>query len=186
MDGVRLVPLQPEDASLIRATAELLVEGFREHYPDAWPTLESALDEVRESFGPGRISRIALDEQGKVQGWIGAIPTYRGHVWEIHPVVVGLQTQRQGIGRALVGEVERLAKEQNVLTLWVGTDDEDDQTTLSGVDLYPIVWDHVRTVRNLGGHPYEFYQKLGFTIVGVVPDANGWGRPDILMAKRVK
>lgn len=186
MDGVRLVPLQPEDASLIRATAELLVEGFREHYPDAWPTLESALDEVRESFGPGRISRIALDEQGKVQGWIGAIPTYRGHVWEIHPVVVGLQTQRQGIGRALVGEVERLAKEQNVLTLLVGTDDEDDQTTLSGVDLYPNVWDHVRTVRNLGGHPYEFYQKLGFTIVGVVPDANGWGRPDILMAKRVK
>ena len=40
-------------------------------------------------------------------------------------------------------------------------------------------------VRNLRGHPYEFYQRCGFTIVGVVPDANGLGKPDILLAKRV-
>lgn len=33
--------------------------------------------------------------------------------------------------------------------------------------------------------PYEFYQKLGYAIIGVVPDANGLGKPDILMAKRV-
>jgi hypothetical protein len=35
------------------------------------------------------------------------------------------------------------------------------------------------------GHPFEFYQKCGFVIVGVVPDANGYSKPDILMAKRV-
>jgi aminoglycoside 6'-N-acetyltransferase I len=35
-------------------------------------------------------------------------------------------------------------------------------------------------------HPYEFYKKVGFTIVGVLPDANGFGKPDIFMAKRVK
>ncbi len=29
------------------------------------------------------------------------------------------------------------------------------------------------------------YQKRGFVIVGVVPDANGLGKPDILMAKRI-
>ncbi len=38
-------------------------------------------------------------------------------------------------------------------------------------------------IRNPGGHPYEFYQKLGYVIVGVVPDANGFGKPDIYMAK---
>jgi len=34
-------------------------------------------------------------------------------------------------------------------------------------------------------HAEAFYQKCGFVIVGVVPDANGLGKPDILMAKRV-
>lgn len=28
--------------------------------------------------------------------------------------------------------------------------------------------------------------EVGFVIVGVMPDANGWGKPDIFMAKRVK
>jgi len=32
---------------------------------------------------------------------------------------------------------------------------------------------------------YEFYQKLGFVIVGVMPDANSFGKPDIYLAKRV-
>jgi hypothetical protein len=44
---------------------------------------------------------------------------------------------------------------------------------------------HLARIENRRGHPFEFYQKLGYAIVGVVPDANGWGKPDILMAKRV-
>ncbi len=36
-----------------------------------------------------------------------------------------------------------------------------------------------------GGHLYGFYQRVGYTIVGVLPDANGFGRPDIFMAKRI-
>ena len=34
-------------------------------------------------------------------------------------------------------------------------------------------------------HALEFYRKLGYTLIGVVPDANGYGNPDILMAKRL-
>jgi len=45
---------------------------------------------------------------------------------------------------------------------------------------------HARRIRNLRRHPYGFYQKLGFALVGVLPDANGPGRPDIFMAKRVR
>jgi aminoglycoside 6'-N-acetyltransferase I len=41
-------------------------------------------------------------------------------------------------------------------------------------------------MKNLRGHPYGFYQKLGFSIVGVMPDANGFGKPDIYMAKRCR
>jgi aminoglycoside 6'-N-acetyltransferase I len=43
----------------------------------------------------------------------------------------------------------------------------------------------VTHIKNLKRHPYEFYQKLGYVIVGVMPDANGLGLPDILMAKSV-
>jgi aminoglycoside 6'-N-acetyltransferase I len=55
---------------------------------------------------------------------------------------------------------------------------------LSNTDLYPDVTKHILNIKNLHQHPYEFYQKLGFVIVGVIPDANGIGMPDITMAKR--
>ena len=51
---------------------------------------------------------------------------------------------------------------------------------------YPDVWPHIANIKNIKGHPYSFYQKMGFVITGVVPDANGPGKPDILMAKRVR
>ena len=70
-------------------------------------------------------------------------------------------------------------------TIWLGTDDENNQTSLGGIDLYPNVLDHLANIRNLNNHPYEFYLKVGFVIVGVIPDANGPGKPDIMMAKRL-
>ncbi|MGI0486414.1 hypothetical protein ACN4EK_13320 [Pantanalinema rosaneae CENA516] len=73
------------------------------------------------------------------------------------------------------------------MTLWLGTDDEESKTTLSGINLYPNVWEHIATIKNRRQHPYEFYQNCGFVIVGVMPDANGLGKPDtaIYMAKRL-
>ncbi len=82
-------------------------------------------------------------------------------------------------------DLEGRVHEQGGITLYLGTDDEKNQTSLADVDLYPDLWGQVARIRNLGGHPYEFYQRLGFTIIGVIPDANGLGKPDILMAKRL-
>jgi aminoglycoside 6'-N-acetyltransferase I len=183
--GIRIIDLHPDDMERIVEVATLLLEGFKEHAPDAWPDMEAALEEVRESLGPGRISRVAVDEGGTVLGWIGGLPHYDGHVWELHPLVVHVAHQRQGIGQALVADLEERVRERSALTLWLGTDDEDDMTTLSGVDLYPNPLEHLARIRNLRGHPYEFYLKMGFVVVGVMPDANGWGKPDIYMAKRV-
>jgi aminoglycoside 6'-N-acetyltransferase I len=182
---MHIIDLQPTDNQTIHEVAEMLVAGFAEHWPEAWPSIDSALETVRESFGPEHISRVALDEQGTALGWIGAIAQYDGNVWELHPLVVRPNLQRQGIGRALVTDLETCVRERGGLTIWLGTDDEDHLTSLSGVDLYPNVWEHIAAIRNLGGHPYEFYQKLGFVITGVMPDANGPGKPDIFMAKRV-
>lgn len=177
--------LLPTDERCIRQVACMLVDGFSEHEPDAWPAVEAALAEVRESLEPGRLSRVAYDRRGVVVGWIGAIAHYDGRVWEIHPLVVHPTWQGKGIGRALVEDIEQQARARGGVTLQLGTDDTHGRTTLSGIDLYPNVWRHVAAIQNLGRHPYEFYQKLGFVITGVVPDANGPGKPDILMAKRI-
>jgi aminoglycoside 6'-N-acetyltransferase I len=183
---MQILDLRPDNEPLIRQVAALLVAGFADHWPDAWPTLEAALAEVRESFGDGRLSRVALDEQGAALGWIGGISQYGGHVWELHPLVVDVARQGQGIGRALVTDFEAQVRARGGLTITLGSDDEAGLTTLAGVDLYPNVWEHIARIQNPGRHPYEFYQKLGFVIVGVVPDANGLGKPDILMAKSVR
>ena len=62
---------------------------------------------------------------------------------------------------------------------------ENYRTSLGGIDLYPDVLDKLRSIENVGGHPFEFYLKAGYHVVGVIPDANGFGKPDILMAKRI-
>ena len=182
---MHIVDLRPDDEAAIRQVAALLVEGFAANWPEAWPDLESALEEVRESFAVGRISRVALDEGAMVLGWIGGISQYRGHVWELHPLVVRVNQQGKGIGRALVTDLEERVKEHGGLTITLGTDDVNQQTTLAGINLFPNVCEHLAHLRNLSHHPYEFYQKLGYVIVGVMPDANGLGKPDILMAKSV-
>lgn len=182
---MRIVDLHAGSPAAIRQTAAMLVEGFKEDWPDAWPDLDSALAEVRESLEPGRISRIAVDDSGDVVGWIGAIRQYGGHVWELHPLVVKSERQRQGLGRALVADLEAQVRARGGLTLWVGTDDESGMTSLFGINLYPNLLEHLAGIRNLRGHPYEFYLKLGFVIAGVIPDANGPGKPDIFLAKSV-
>jgi aminoglycoside 6'-N-acetyltransferase I len=183
---VSISDLDPANEETVRQVAELLVEGFKDDWPDAWPDVDAALEEVRESFGEGRISRVALDERGAVLGWIGGIPSYEGKVWELHPLVVRPEVRRRGIGRALVADLEERVRERGGITLWLGSDDESGMTSLSGVDLYPDVLEHLANIENLRGHPYSFYQKLGFSIVGVMPDASGFGKPDIYMAKRCR
>jgi aminoglycoside 6'-N-acetyltransferase I len=180
-----IIDLRPDDEQAIQQAAALLVEGFRQHWPDAWPDMDSALKEVREMLAADRLCRAAIDQDGTLLGWIGGIPQYDGNVWELHPLVVKPDRQGQGIGRALVADLEDRVHERGGLTITLGTDDEDGMTTLAGIDLYPNVWEHIARIKNLRGHPYEFYQKLGYVITGVMPDANGPGKPDILMSKRV-
>lgn len=183
---IRIVDLLSADEPLIHQAAELLVIGFRTHWPDAWPDMAAALDEVCEALAPDKICRAAVDDDGTVLGWIGGIPNYDGNVWELHPLVVRPDRQRQGIGRALMADLEAQVAGRGGLTLWLGTDDEDNMTSLSGVDLYDDLLGHLAAIRDLKGHPFQFYRKCGFVIAGVVPDANGPGKPDILMAKRVR
>ena len=79
-----------------------------------------------------------------------------------------------------------IEEKQGGINIFLGTDDEDYMTSLAGTDLYPNVAEHIINIKNLRKHPYEFYKKMGYMIVGVIPDANGFGKPDIWMAKRIR
>lgn len=182
---MKIINLSPNNDSLIQQAAQLLVDAFREHWPDAWPTLEEALEEVQEMLEQERICRVAVDERENLLGIIGGIPGYDGNVWELHPLAVQLSTQGQGIGRALVADFEEQVRLQDGLTITLGSDDEDGMTSLANADLYENLWEKIRDIHNLKNHPFAFYQKMGYVITGVVPDANGRGKPDILMGKRV-
>ncbi len=163
-----------------------MVDAFHEHWPDAWPTFEHGLEEANEWFEEGKIIRAAVNKNENLLGIIGGISQYDGHVWELHPLAVQPSMQGQGIGRALVEDFEEQVRQRGGLTITLGSDDEDGMTSLSNVDVYENLWEKVKNICNLKRHPYEFYQKMGFVITGVVPDANGIGKPDIIMSKRVK
>lgn len=182
---IRIIDLTSDQPALVEQTARLLLEGFGEMAPDAWNTIEEALEEVHESLEPDRISRVALDNENNVIGWIGGIPAYDGNVWELHPMVVDPTMQGKGIGRQLIADLEAQVKARGGLTLMLGSDDETGMTSLYGVDLYPNPLEKLLNVSNLRRHPFEFYLKCGFVFTGIVPDANGFGKPDIILSKRI-
>lgn len=170
----------------IEQAAVLLHDAFHGR-TESWQDLASARQEVFESLVSERISRVAVDGQENVVGWIGGIPSYHGRVWELDPLVVAADQRRRGIGRALVEDLERILTEHGAQTLWLGSDDENGETSLSALDLYADIPEAIRAFRKIGGeHPCEFYFRLGFRITGVLPDANGPGQPDIFFAKRVR
>jgi aminoglycoside 6'-N-acetyltransferase I len=117
---INIIDLRPESAQAVAETADLLYRGFREHNPNGWPNTEAALQEVQESLQEGHISCIAVNIENKVLGWIGCFGKYQGHVWELHPLVVDPDYQRQGIGRALVEDLEERVKERGGTTIWLG------------------------------------------------------------------
>ena len=182
---MKIITLTKENDALVQQAAQLLVDAFREHWVDAWPTLEEGLQEVHEMLEVERICRAAIDEDNNLLGVIGGIPQYDGHVWELHPLAVQPAMQGRGIGKLLVEDLEQQVHLRGGLTVTLGSDDEDNMTSLSNVNLYENLWDKIRDVRNFKRHPYEFYQKLGYVITGIVPDANGIGKPDIILSKKV-
>jgi aminoglycoside 6'-N-acetyltransferase I len=173
-----------QDADLIEQAAALLYEVFQTR-TESWPSLESARETVVASLEVGKVSRVMLDPKAGVIGWIGGMPEYAGRVWEVHPLVVAEQHRRRGVGRALLSDLESIAAARGGLTLWLGSDDERNETTLSNVDLYSDVPGFIRDARNHAQHPLPFYERVGFRVVGVMPDANGRGKPDIFLAKPI-
>jgi aminoglycoside 6'-N-acetyltransferase I len=176
VDFATLTPAQLGEA------ARILREALARHQ-DAYGAPGEAQAQVAKFLdSPERLAFAALEGEALL-GWVGAIRGY-SHAWELHPLVVDPVRHGAGIGRALVAALENAARAEGMLTLHLGTDDDFGGTSLHGVDLFPDVLAKAREARSTD-HPMGFYQRLGFEVVGLVPDANGFGKPDILMAKRL-
>jgi aminoglycoside 6'-N-acetyltransferase I len=128
--------------------------------------------------------RVLVDGDKPV-GWIAARPQGHG-VWELHPILVAPAYQRRGHGRTLVAEIERLALAQGARTMILSTADAVRATTIGGIDLFANPLTALATIDVTdakAGHAYQFWVKVGYSLVGVLPDAEGPGIPSIQCAK---
>ena len=133
---------------------------------------------------PERFALAALNGE-RLLGWVGGVRDY-SHSLQLHPLVVDPPLHRQGIGRALVTTLEARAAEEGFLAIHLGTDDDFGGSNLFGADIFPDALTKLAGIAPMPrGHPFFFYRKLGFEPVGVIPDANGFGKPDLLMSKRL-
>jgi aminoglycoside 6'-N-acetyltransferase I len=181
---VEIVPFAAISAAQRRAAADILVRAFT-HAPAAWHTLEAATAQVDTFFEDEERTAIAALEGARLVGWVGRIRAY-SHAAELHPLAVDPDFQRRGVGAALVRALEDLVRSEGALTLFLGADDDFGGTTLFGVDPFPDLIATLARVEAVGDrHPLGFYRKMGFKLAGIFPDANGRGKPDILLAKRL-
>jgi aminoglycoside 6'-N-acetyltransferase I len=167
-----------EAAQILRAALAHLPSGYR--------APGEAEAEVERRCGDSDWLGYAAVEDGRLLGWIGAIRSY-AQGWEIHPLVVAPAHQRRGIGASLLARLEARAQTDGVLTLFLGSDDDYGGTTLFGRELFPDVLSQAATAETTTrGHALAFYRRHGYRIVGLLPDVNGAGRPDILLAKPLR
>ncbi|MDR2751080.1 MAG: GNAT family N-acetyltransferase [Clostridiales bacterium] len=172
-------------SSLTRKQLEQAAQMLSDEIPYGWPSVEDAVEEICAQFASENIL-LSLVDNGDVIGWCGILPSYQGKVFELHPLVVRKDCQRKGYGAALVKAAEEAARERGGITLWLGSDDQapDGETSLANANLYSDLPDKLKNF-NPGSHNAAFYLRMGFQVVGVMPDANGLGKPDIYMAKRI-
>lgn len=180
---MKIQDLTPDDTEWIEQAAALLVD-YSPNRAARWPDLEAAYETIDDILEDEEsVACVALSDAGNVTGFAAASPRYT-HAWELHPLVVGRDHQRRGVGRALVEAVEERVAEDGGLTLYLGADDLDGNTTAAREDLFPGVLDHAQKVEAKSRrHPLGFFEKLGYEVIGIIPDAHGPGQPDVWMAR---
>jgi len=168
-----------------KQAAQILLETFPK--ADMWPDIneQKAIETVNECTSGENIAiGIKINEQ--LIGWMGLIPMYE-KTWEIHPMVIKHEYQKKGYGKILIDEMEKAAREKGIIGIVAGSDDETNKTSLSEKELTgENLFEEINKIKNYKNHPFEFYIKCGFSIVGIIPNANGPNKPDIWLWKDIR
>jgi len=102
-------------------------------------------------------------------------------------MVISRKFHGYGYGRKLLAEMERIALEKGLIGIFAGSDDETDSTSLSDREITAEnIFHEIINIKNYKHHPYEFYKKCGYSIVGIIPNANGDRKPDIWLWKDIR
>jgi len=174
-----------ESKDTMEQAAKLLLETF----PKArmWPDLDEkcAYETVEECLAEDGIC-MGIKIENRLIGWAGLRDMYRV-TWELHPMAILPEFQGKGYGKLLIDELCSIARSKGIIGIFAGSDDESGLTSLSGKEINKDnIFHEITSIKNHGEHPYEFYLKCGFIIIGIVPNANGFGKPDILLWKDLR
>jgi len=178
-----IVPLAELDAATREQLAHVTLVSARTHVTDWLPDLDAAREELADALAPEKTA-LVLVERGKPIAWVAAAPDW-GRIWELHPLIVAVDHQRRGHGLRLVHAVEDIARAAGALTMLLGTSDTVGATSLSNVDLYDHTGARIDAMIVRAPHAVTFWQRAGYKIIGVVPDAEGPGKPSIQLARRL-
>jgi aminoglycoside 6'-N-acetyltransferase I len=174
-----------ESAETMFNAAKILLESM----PDAnmWPDLneEIALETVEEGITGENIC-IGIKVNDQLIGWAGLMPMYK-NTWELHPMAILPNFQGKGYGKILLNKLEVIAQEKGIIGIFAGSDDETNKTSLSEIEITKDnIFEEIKKKKNHKNHPYEFYIKCGYSIIGIIPNANGPKKPDILLWKDIR
>ena len=174
--------LGQEDAALLRGVADLLVVGCPSLYDG---DLTQALADVVQ-FAPEDLSLVARDSEGTPIGWLHA-EHFRGQAsGEIKLVAVHPARRRQEVARTLVMAAEERMCATGCVTMLATVGDTRGRTSLYGIDVTEDAPGLLAAFHCHADHPAGFFLRIGYRLVGLLPDAYGPGKHDLTLARRIQ
>jgi len=175
-----------ESEEIIKKAADLLYITFFEINGNIWLKNENdAFNVVKKCINETNIC-IGIKLENNLIGWVGLRPLYE-KTWELHPIVVKKEFQGKKYGHILLSELENIAYKNGIIGIVAGTDDETNSTSLSEKEINgENIFEEIKNIRNYKNHPFEFYKKCGYIVVGIIPNANGQNKPDIWLWKDIR
>ncbi len=175
-------------------TREQAVKILLEAFPadEMWSDLDEKMARETVEFSIyGKNICIGIKIGSELAGWVCLRPEYEKikneATWELHPFVISPKFKRKGYGKMLMEEVEKAAQENNIIGIILSSGDEANKTSLSDKEITgENIIEEIKNIKNYKNHPYEFYQKCGYSIIGIIPNAYGIRKTDIWLWKDIR